>query len=283
MWKITLFSPAKINLFLRILRKRDDGYHELASLFQTIALGDILDIALSSQDSLICSDPSLPANSSNLVWKAAELFRCKTTLDFGFKIHLQKNIPSQAGLGGGSSNAATTLFGLNQLLGQPASKKDLISWAAEIGSDVPFFFTQGTAYVTGRGDIIKDLPPLPFPKEKFWIVKPTQGLSTPEVYKALNLQNLSNRDPLKALQNFLNGQPDFYNDLEEAAFSLFPELAFIKTTLLRSGYDPVLLSGSGSAFFCRGSQNPILLFPTYFVYPIQFIQMKGFLINNQNS
>ncbi len=270
--KLTLFSPAKVNLFLSVLRKRKDGYHELASLFQTISLGDILTLSLSFKDHLTCSDSFLPANSSNLVWRAAERFRCKTRLDFSFEIHLQKNIPIQAGLGGGSSNAAATLLGLNHLLGGPASFQDLISWAAELGSDVPFFLTPGTAYVTGRGEVVKPLPVLPFSKENMWIVKPQQGLSTPEVYNALDLKTLSSHNPIEVLQKFLKGQPEFYNDLEDAAFSLYPELSFVKDTLLQAGYHPVLLSGSGSAFFCIGSQNPALILPTCFVYPIQFIR-----------
>ncbi len=112
---LTLFSPAKINLFLRIMGKRPDGYHELASLFQAIGLGDTLTFTLTPQDSLTCSDPSLPCNDSNLIIKALHLFRRKTNLHIPVTIHLEKHIPTQAGLGGGSSNAATTLGALNTL------------------------------------------------------------------------------------------------------------------------------------------------------------------------
>ncbi len=272
MQTIRLFSPAKINLFLRILRKREDGFHELASLFQTISLCDTLNISLSSSDQLSCSDPALPSDSSNLVWKAAEMFRNKSGLDFCFNIHLKKNIPAEAGLGGGSSNAAAALEGLNQLLGRPASHQDLMGWASKIGSDVPFFLTEGTAYVTGRGEIIQPLQPLPLPQDKLWIVKPERGLSTPAVYKALQVQDLLNRNPEVTLENFLKGQPDYYNDLEYPAFSLFPELAHIKKTLLLSGYNPVLLSGSGSAFFCVGTQDPASILSGCTTYFTQFVR-----------
>src|SRR5262249_13981075 len=107
---LTLLSPAKINLFLRILGKRPDGYHELASLFQAIDLADTIHFSLSDADHLTCTDPAIPVDRSNLIWKSVNLFRRKTGLNFHLKIHLEKKIPHQAGLGGGSSNAATTLW-----------------------------------------------------------------------------------------------------------------------------------------------------------------------------
>lgn len=136
---LTLKSPAKVNLFLRIVGKRPDGYHELASLFQSISLYDLLHFTPSTQDVLTCTDPSLPIDKTNLIWKAVDLFRKKTNLHTFVKVHLEKNIPTQAGLGGGSSNAATTLWALNQLCGKPATDLQLSQWAGEIGSDVSFF------------------------------------------------------------------------------------------------------------------------------------------------
>src|ERR1700733_15970617 len=115
---LTLLSPAKLNLFLRIVRRRPDGYHDLASLFQTVSLADTLHFSLSERDQLTCTDPALLTDHTNLVLKAVDLFRKKTGLSFGLKIHLEKHIPYQSGLGGGSSNAATTLWALNQLTKQ---------------------------------------------------------------------------------------------------------------------------------------------------------------------
>jgi 4-diphosphocytidyl-2-C-methyl-D-erythritol kinase len=134
------FSPAKLNLFFRVLYKREDQYHEIASLFQAVSLGDFLSIEMSEEDVLSCNDLSLLCDRSNLIMKALDLFRKKTGIKIAVKVHLEKNIPLQSGLGGGSSNAATTLWGLNELCGRPASLRQLQNWSSEIGSDIPFFF-----------------------------------------------------------------------------------------------------------------------------------------------
>lgn len=264
----TYRSPAKINLFLRILSRRPDGYHELASLFQAISLYDNLTVELSpsSEDSFSCSNPALPTDSSNLVLKALSLYRRKTGILTPVRIHLDKHIPAEAGLGGGSSNAATMLWALNQLCGGAATLDELKSWSAEIGSDITFFLSQGTAYCTGRGEVITDLPFLP-PKS-LWIVKPPFGLSTPRVYQALNIETLSTSTPSRLLENFQNDRPEYVNDLETPAFDLLPELKALKTDLQKS-YEVVLMSGSGTSFFCVGEKRPSLS-ETYFVAPVNF-------------
>lgn len=254
---LVLKSPAKINLFLRILKKRSDGYHELASLFQAINLMDTIHFELADKDHFTCNDPKIPADDANLVLKAVSLFRRKTGLKFGLASILEKNIPHQAGLGGGSGNAATTLYALNQLLGTPASHSDLIRWSAEIGSDVAFFLSEGTAYCTGRGEIVHAVPPLLF--QDLWIAKPSFGTSTPEVYSKLDLSKLLPRNPEEALHNFFTGNPEYFNDLEEAAYMASPQLITIKQQLLKSGFDSVMLSGSGSSFFCLGQYDPTQL------------------------
>lgn len=236
------------------MRRRPDGYHELASLFQAIDLFDSLSFDFDERDTFTCSDPTLPVDSSNLVLKALQLFRRKTGLNAACRIHLEKKIPHQAGLGGGSGNAATTLWALNQLHKQPAAAQDLFQWAGEIGSDVAFFLSQGTAYCTGRGEVVKPLPPLQ--PQKLWIVKPPQSTSTPAVYGRLDATKLPQRDPEQALNQFLSGSPSYFNDLEEAAFSVTPELASLKQHLLGQGIPTVLLSGSGSSFFCAGKDSP---------------------------
>lgn len=251
---LTLISPAKINLFLRILRRRPDGYHDLASLFQAISLHDTIHYTLSEQDELICNHPGIPTDSSNLVLKAAHLFRRKTGLQFGLKVHLEKRIPHEAGLGGGSSNAATTLWALNQLHSQPASLDELIAWSGEIGSDITFFLSQGTAYCTGRGEILHSLDPLP--SQKLWIAKPAEGLSTPAVFKALDLAVLPQRDPVSVLNGFYQDNPDYFNDLEATAFQLKPILHTVKIKLMDAGFENVTMTGSGTSFFCLGSSQP---------------------------
>lgn len=268
MESLTLRSPAKVNLFLRVLRRRPDGYHDLASLFQAIDLFDTLSVAFSAADELVCSDSALPMNRSNLVWKAVDLFRKHTRLCTPVKVSLQKRIPSQAGLGGGSGNAATMLWALNQLHGSPVEQQVLVEWSAEIGSDITFFLSQGTAYCTGRGELIESVAPLP--QTKLWIVKPPYGLSTPAVFRHLAVDTLSQRDPKASLQAWLQGKPERYNDLEEAAYALSPELAALHAHLLAHGCDDVLLCGSGSSLACFGSVAPPAL-PDHQIVPAQFV------------
>lgn len=250
---LILYSPAKINLFLKIINRRSDGYHNLASLFQAIDLCDEIHIKLSGQDRLTCSDPSLPSDSSNLIMKAIDLFRRKTGQHFFVEVHLKKNIPQQAGLGGGSSNAATTLWALNQLHGNLIPLNQLAAWSGEIGSDIPFFFSQGTAFCTGKGENVKDVPFCKM-KEAIWIIKPSYGLSTPLVYKNLDLSQLTS-DSVEDVKKFMEKKV-YFNDLEPAAFSLLPSLKLFKEELINSGFHTVLMSGSGSAFFCIGPGRP---------------------------
>ena len=278
---LSLQSPAKINLFLKIIGKRPDGYHEIASLFQAIDLCDTMHFKLSEKDVFTCSDLSLPTDGKNLVIKARELFRRKTGIEDCISIQLQKNIPQQAGLGGGSSNAATTLWALNNLCGNPVSDMQLSEWGAEIGSDVSFFLSQGTAYCTGRGEVLRPLAPLSHP---VWIVKPPIGLSTQKVYAELKLDganlNEIKRDfdvesileSFKYLQN-MNTNLITFNDLEEPAFKLKPELEALKNNLKACGFSTVLMSGSGSSFFCIGNGD-LSTFSKNQIFRSQFINRK---------
>ncbi|CAJ1371956.1 unnamed protein product [Effrenium voratum] len=199
---VKLFSPAKVNLFLRIIRRRPDGYHDLASLFQTVAFGDTLEIEAlpegAEKDELECNLPGVPVDDSNLVIRALKLFRKKSGFRTFFRVNLEKEIPAQAGMGGGSSNAATAFFGANLLCGMKASPEDLISWADDpvIGSDATFFLSEGTAYCTGRGEIVTPIDGLPIKDGlSVFLVKPNYGLSTGKVFKAMDLEALSKVDP----------------------------------------------------------------------------------------
>lgn len=266
------FSPAKLNLFFRVLKKRDDGYHEIASIYQAIDLGDILEVNLDEKEQLTCTNPAIPLDEANLILRAADLFRRKTGLKVYAKFHLEKKIPIQAGLGGGSSNAATTLWALNELTQKPAAVQDLIKWAAEIGSDVPFFFSQGTAYCTGRGETIT---PIALPKESsLYLAKPSYGLSTPLVYKNCNPSLFSPKESKDVLVDFLAGKPDYFNDLEIPAFQLEPELLTFKQKLLACGFDHVCMTGSGTAFFCIGNL-PFLFFQGVQFYSSNFINREN--------
>ncbi|MBI5345669.1 MAG: 4-(cytidine 5'-diphospho)-2-C-methyl-D-erythritol kinase [Chlamydiae bacterium] len=244
------FSPAKINLFFKVLGKRTDGYHEIASLYQAINIFDVLQVNLQTHDYFSCSDKNL-ISENNLILRALDIFRDKTKLKFGVFIHLEKKIPIEAGLGGGSSNAATILFALNALLEKPATEDELKSWAAEIGSDIPFFFSSGTAYCKGRGEIVEDLSELQnFPN--IYIAKPFFGLSTKLVYQKVDLNKLLKRTIPKSFDNFLLNPQDCFNDLEEPAFLIEERLIHVKNQLSALGFTKILLTGSGTSFICFG-------------------------------
>ena len=246
--QLTLFSPAKLNLFFRVLKKRPDGYHEIASLFQAIDLGDTLTIAPAKKDALLCN---VSVHGPNLVMRAADLFREKTGIDRAFSFTLEKKIPLEAGLGGGSSNAATTLWGLNELTGAKVDQETLAKWGAELGADVAFFFSKGRAYCEGIGEILTPLPPAP--PQTLWIAKPKEGLSTQAVFEAFDF-NAS----------------DSLNALERAAFKILPSLKQFKAALLDVGFEHVQMTGSGTAFICFGSvKDPKLSECTFF--PARFL------------
>lgn len=239
------FSPAKANLFFRVLKKRDDGYHDIASLFQAVDLGDILEFE--EGEGFSFDGFPVPTGQDNLIFRAVELFKKKSGLNFSVKINLRKRIPLMSGLGGGSSNAATTLWALNDIFAKGSiTDERLASWGAEIGSDVPFFFSSGTAYCQGRGEILRTFSLQPL---SFWIAKPRFGLSTREVF--MNHRVETGRDPELSLREF-SLKPCLYNDLESSAFSLSPKLEKIKIKLLDSGFSQVSMSGSGTSFICLG-------------------------------
>lgn len=243
-WDLRLGSPSKINLFLRVMGKRPDGYHELASLFQSISLHDTLYFSVKTEeddnpneDSLECDTPGVPTDSSNLVIKALNKFREKTGSIKFFRVRLEKKIPHEAGLGGGSSNAATALWAANELNDKPCTLEELAAFGGEFGSDISFFLSNGTAYCTGRGEILEELPRMR--PQALYVVKPAEGLSTPEVFKHLNLSECSDRDPRKLLEKMQRGVifADFVNDLEKPSFKLLPRLAVLKESLYAAGFN----------------------------------------------
>ncbi|CAJ1965422.1 unnamed protein product [Sphenostylis stenocarpa] len=263
--RLTLFSPCKINVFLRITNKREDGYHDLASLFHVISLGDIIKFSLSpskTKDSLTTNVSGVPLDDRNLIIKALNLYRKKTGSDKFFWIHLDKRVPTGAGLGGGSSNAATALWAANQFSGSLASENELQEWSSEIGSDIPFFFSQGAAYCTGRGEVVQNIPPPVSLDVPMVLIKPPQACSTAEVYKRLRLDQTSNVDSLTLLEKISKigiSQDVCINDLEPPAFEVLPSLKRLKQRISAAGrgeYDAVFMSGSGSTIVGIGSPDP---------------------------
>lgn len=262
MRELVLFSPAKVNLFFRVLKKRKDGYHDIASLVQMLDFGDTLSIALEEEDSFTCNEPSLGFNDKNLIYQAVALFKKKTGLTFSVKMHVDKRIPMQAGLGGGSGNAATTLYALNTLLHTHLSDETLAQWGKLIGADVPCFFSLGRVFCEGIGEKMTCIEAV---EEHYWIAKPMYlNLSTPSVYGRCNVSSVSSEEPHQLLKAFQNKKPVFINDLEEAAFSLMPELKLLKKSCLDLGFNEVVMTGSGTAFICLGDvKNPTIPHTTF--------------------
>lgn len=289
--RLSLFSPCKINVFLRITNKREDGFHDLASLFHVISLGDVIKFSLSpskSTDRLSTNVSGVPLDDRNLIIKALNLYRKKTGSNNFFWIHLDKKVPTGAGLGGGSSNAATALWAANQFNGSLATEKELQEWSSEIGSDVPFFFSQGVAYCTGRGEVVQNIPP-PVPLDiPMVLIKPQEACSTAEVYKCLQLDQTNNVDPLRLLERIsVNGisQDVCINDLEPPAFQILPSLKRLKQRVLaasRGQYDAVFMSGSGSTIVGIGSPDPPQFVYDDNEYKDVFLSEANFLTREEN-
>lgn len=254
---LVLASPAKINLFLRVLGKRSDGYHELATLLQAVDWHDTLSFEIDETDALSCSDPTLETDQRNLILRAVSLFRKKTKRSFGIRIHLEKRIPMEAGLGGGSSNAATTLWALHKLFPSASTEEDLCRWSSEIGSDVPFFFSHGTALCRGRGEIVENLSLHQSPE--MWIVKPQEGLSSQKVFEGLRKEDWDEPRPSveECVRLFQKKPSVLFNDLQASAFRLNPALLEWKESLERGGR-PVIMSGSGTSFVVFGKRRPMV-------------------------
>src|ERR1043165_7140259 len=174
-------SPCKVNLLLNILGKRPDGFHELETVIQPVPIFDELRITRQTPGvNLTCSEPSLPTDGGNLVFRAAELFLREAKISEGVSLHLEKRIPLAAGLGGGSGNAATTLRGLNEIFDWPVSGEKLSALAASLGSDVPFFLQDKPALATGRGEKVESLAAFAALRgASLLIVHPGFGISTP--------------------------------------------------------------------------------------------------------
>jgi 4-diphosphocytidyl-2-C-methyl-D-erythritol kinase len=253
---LTLQTPAKINPVLEVIGPRPDGYHELALVFQAVGLYDVLTFEKKAQGvELVIEDAPdvLAADDSNLIVKAAKLFIQQFLKDKdGVKITLRKKIPMAAGMGGGSSDAAAALRGLQWLYEVEADEKIITSMAAGLGSDVPFFLTGGTALGTGRGE---QITPWESPEAlPVILVKTEQGLSTPAVYRS-GKAVLSSGEKAKAFRSILSaGNPNqiashLFNGLEPAAFSLRPDVEAVKKQLMAQGVLGALVSGSGPTVF----------------------------------
>lgn len=252
-----LLSPAKINLFLAVTARRADGYHELATLMACADLYDRIVLRFTGHGiQLSCDTPGIPQDESNLAFRAARLFqsvhrhRTGCSPFAGLAIQLYKTIPAGAGLGGGSSNAATVLRALNEAVRDPLPPDELAALALQLGADVPFFLYGRPALATGVGERMKAWPGLaPY---ALLIVYPGSGLATGEIYGALNLRLTKCEKKLKKLllkRGVFDPDKHLCNDLEAVAMRRRPVIAAIKKELNRLGALGALMSGSGSSVF----------------------------------
>lgn len=253
------FSPCKINLLLNILGRRADGFHELETVFQPVPLCDRLVFEKRGQGlELTCNIPALPVNNGNLVYRAAEAFYKAADMTPQVSIHLEKNIPLEAGLGGGSANAATTLLALNELHGEVLDGAAIQKIATALGSDVPFFLQSKPALGLGRGEQITVLDDFPALRGAFvFLVHPGFGVSTAWAYQhlaahpeALNGRKGRAQELVALLQGALaEAGPAFYNSLEAPVLPKYPLLAEFQEFLRQHGATAAMMSGSGSTTF----------------------------------
>ncbi len=264
---LTLRSPAKLNLYLKVNHKRRDGFHNITTVFERIDLCDEIRLKINSHGGIriYCTHPQVPKGPKNLCFKVSQ----RLIADFGIKkgvdIWIKKNIPVAAGLGGGSSNAATVLIGLNRLFNLKLSRKKLVKYAAEVGSDVAFFlYNCPWALGTGRGEVIRKLS---IPR-RFWhvLVVPKIKVYTKEIYGGLHGYSVLQSTPTKMLtknsndvnilisylskSNIFGISKCLFNDLEEVVFQLYPALKKLKQRLKLLSDKGVMVSGSGPSIFC---------------------------------
>ncbi len=237
-----------------MLGKRDDGFHELFTVFQTVSLCDILYFAESEKLELTCEDATIPTDERNLIIQAAKALQRIAGIDKGAFIHLEKRIPSPGGLGGGSSNAAAALIGLMRLWDVAVEERGLNAIAMELGSDVPFFLQGGTAIGTGRGELIEPIDDRE--AGEMLIVTPAVDVSTREAFDGLDAATLTNLDMNRILPvcredaDLLDPHHSvLINDFERSVFSAYPEIERVKNTLIELGAANAAMSGSGASVF----------------------------------
>ena len=257
MRRIDLIAPAKINLYLRVLGLRDDGYHEIDTLMVPISLADRVGVEITGRGEISVRCPGRPEldGPDNLAWRAAEMFRRQAGGDSGIRVVIEKNIPLAAGLGGGSSDAAAVLRALDRLLEHPIDSEELFSLAGRLGADVPFFLHSGPCRATGRGTVCQPVSGL----APAWLVLAVApfGLSTAEVYNKRKQLTKSGAGATNSpLAGCAGGEWNGLvvgNDLQPASEALQPAIGRVCKALLKAGAEASLLTGSGPTVFglCR--------------------------------
>lgn len=254
--RVVVSAPAKVNLRLRVLAREVSGYHQLETLFCALELADTLEIERAGRGiDLEVEGARLGPPEDNLVFRAARAFYDTTGIEPGVRIVLRKRIPSGAGMGGGSSDAASTLLALDALYDAPVGRAELLRIGAALGSDVPFFLCGSPlAFAWGRGERLLTLPPLP--RRPVLVAAPDFSISTPDAFRALDSYVEENDAGLEsyalegaALVSWREIAALGVNDFEPPTFARFPQLRRVRDALLAAGADLALLSGSGAALF----------------------------------
>jgi 4-diphosphocytidyl-2-C-methyl-D-erythritol kinase len=264
--RVSVLCPAKLNLFLKVYGKRPDGYHNLISVMQSIDLVDSLSIeeTESGKIEVSCTNPDVPCDESNLAYRAADYFFKKVNRDVeGLKIHIEKNIPRMGGLAGGSTDAAGVLVGLREITKAHLEDADLVRFASEIGSDVPFCVIGGTILVQGRGEMLEPLPTgLNRTSGAFLVILPPVDVDTPWAYDMLDESRATQARKWEEMgeeyqsvrEIWMSAIMDgsfpllFHNDFAEPLYTAKPELGAVYENM-RNAAGQAILSGSGSAMF----------------------------------
>lgn len=252
---VVIKAMAKVNLGLDVLRRRENGYHDVKMVMQTVNLYDTLTISKTENAQIIITTNTgeLPLNEDNLIYKAAKLLSTHTGKEYGVKIHLDKQIPIAAGMAGGSTDAAATLLGLNALYDLGLNKEELAKIGVKIGADVPYCIYGGTCLSEGIGEVLTKLPDAP---DCFVVIaKPGIGVSTKYVYENLHIETVKDHpdidgmiDAIKA-DNLDGVALKMENVLETVTIKRYPEIAVMKECLLENGAENALMSGSGPTVF----------------------------------
>jgi len=246
---VSYLSYGKINLGLEIIGTRPDGYHEILTIFQTVKLCDTITVSSSNGIEVLCGNPDIPQGEGNIAYKAAEALKKRCGYNAGARIEIKKKVPSEAGMGGGSSNAAVTLIALNELWKTNLAVEELAEIGGGIGADVPFFFTGGTALGSGKGEKITPLDDLD--EMKILLAIPNFKISTPDAYcktdKLLTTKNRANN--ILAFLKREKGFSSLTNDFELFLFPEFPILEGIAKSFTGFGAIKTGVTGSGSVVF----------------------------------
>lgn len=255
MKKITINAHAKVNLSLDVLRRKENGYHELEMIMQQISLKDIVTITETNKNTIEikCNNPNVPTDHKNIAHRAASVISERYNKNTGLVIDIEKNIPVSAGLAGGSTNAAAVLVGLNEIWNLQLTTQELMAIGLELGADIPFCIMGGTALAEGIGEKLTPLPS--FKNKHLLLVNPDISVSTADVYKSLDIDNIKNRPQTELLIEAIERDDQYTvaknmkNVLESVTIEQLPIISEIKEMMIEQGAIGSLMSGSGATVF----------------------------------